>query len=55
MLTGVFSTLLVPETKGRTLEELSNERQYGFVKGVTVMVETNQDGILVNERAANNP
>ncbi|KAF9036152.1 phosphate transporter [Panaeolus papilionaceus] len=33
MLTGIFSTLLLPETKGRTLEELSNENQDGFVKG----------------------
>ncbi|KAG6827981.1 hypothetical protein H0H92_009807 [Tricholoma furcatifolium] len=32
MLTGVFSTLLLPETKGRTLEELSGEDQEGFVK-----------------------
>jgi len=34
MLTGIFSTLLLPETKGKTLEELSNEDQDGFVKGV---------------------
>jgi PHS family inorganic phosphate transporter-like MFS transporter len=34
MLTGIFSTLLLPETKGRTLEELSNEDQQDFVKGV---------------------
>jgi len=33
MLTGIFSTLLLPETKGRTLEELSFEEQEGFVKG----------------------
>jgi PHS family inorganic phosphate transporter-like MFS transporter len=33
MLTGIFSTLLLPETKGRTLEEISNEDQDGFVKG----------------------
>lgn len=33
MLTGVFSTLLLPETKGKTLEELSNEDQKDFVKG----------------------
>jgi len=32
MLTGIFSTLLLPETKGRTLEELSNENQDGFVR-----------------------
>jgi len=33
MFTGIFSTLLLPETKGRSLEELSNEDQDGFVKG----------------------
>ncbi|PPQ90999.1 hypothetical protein CVT25_013924 [Psilocybe cyanescens] len=33
MLTGIFSTLLLPETMGRSLEELSNEDQDGFVKG----------------------
>jgi PHS family inorganic phosphate transporter-like MFS transporter len=31
MLTGIFSTLLLPETKGRSLEELSNEDQDEFV------------------------
>ncbi len=34
MLTGIFSTLLIPETKGRSLEELSNEDQEGFVRGM---------------------
>ncbi|KAG6816273.1 hypothetical protein H0H93_008224, partial [Arthromyces matolae] len=33
MLTGIFSTLLIPETKGLSLEELSNEDQEGFIKG----------------------
>jgi PHS family inorganic phosphate transporter-like MFS transporter len=33
MLTGIFSTLLLPETKGKTLEELSGEDQDGFVQG----------------------
>ncbi|KAK2463460.1 hypothetical protein APHAL10511_004546 [Amanita phalloides] len=33
MLTGIFSTLLLPETKGKSLEELSNENQEGFVQG----------------------
>lgn len=33
MVTGVFSTLLIPETKQRSLEELSNENQEGFVSG----------------------
>jgi PHS family inorganic phosphate transporter-like MFS transporter len=31
MLTGVFSTLLIPETKGRSLEDLSGEDQANFV------------------------
>ena len=34
MMTGIFSTLLIPETKGLTLEELSNERQEGFIRGL---------------------
>lgn len=34
MLTGIFSTLLLPETKHRSLEELSNENQDDFVHGV---------------------
>lgn len=34
MLTGMGSTLLVPETKGKTLEELSNEDQVGFIRGI---------------------
>lgn len=34
MLTGIFSTLLIPETKQRTLEDLSNEQQDGFIQGV---------------------
>jgi hypothetical protein len=34
MLTGIFSTLLIPETKGKSLEELSNEDQEGFVQGM---------------------
>jgi len=33
MLTGIFSTLLLPETKNKTLEELSGEDQEGFVRG----------------------
>jgi len=33
MLTGIFSTMLLPETKGKSLEELSNEDQDGFVQG----------------------
>ncbi|EIW84107.1 phosphate transporter [Coniophora puteana RWD-64-598 SS2] len=34
MLTGIFSTLLLPETNQRTLEELSNEDQEGYIQGV---------------------
>ncbi|GJJ08287.1 hypothetical protein Clacol_002497 [Clathrus columnatus] len=34
MLTGIFSTCLIPETKGRTLEDLSNEDQDNFIEGV---------------------
>jgi PHS family inorganic phosphate transporter-like MFS transporter len=34
MLTGIGSTLLLPETKQRTLEEISNENQDGFIEGV---------------------
>ncbi|EIW84099.1 MFS general substrate transporter [Coniophora puteana RWD-64-598 SS2] len=33
MLTGVISTMLLPETKGRSLEEISNEDQEGFIQG----------------------
>ncbi|KAI0303634.1 major facilitator superfamily domain-containing protein [Multifurca ochricompacta] len=33
MLSGVASTLLLPETCGRSLEELSNENQKGFLRG----------------------
>jgi PHS family inorganic phosphate transporter-like MFS transporter len=33
MLTGVASTLLLPETNQHTLEELSNEEQEGFIHG----------------------
>lgn len=32
MLTGIFSTLLIKETKMQTLEELSNENQEGFIE-----------------------
>jgi len=32
MLSGVASTLLLPETRGRSLEELSNEHQKGFIR-----------------------
>ena len=34
MMTGVFSTLLIPETKQRTLEDLSNENQEAYITGI---------------------
>jgi PHS family inorganic phosphate transporter-like MFS transporter len=34
MLTGIFSTLLIPETKQRSLEDISNEDQDTFIKGI---------------------
>ncbi|KAI0061407.1 MFS general substrate transporter [Artomyces pyxidatus] len=34
MLSGIFSTLFLPETKEKSLEELSNEDQEGFIQGV---------------------
>ena len=33
MFMGLLSTLLIPETKSKSLEVLSNEMQTGFVKG----------------------
>ncbi|KAI0034207.1 major facilitator superfamily domain-containing protein [Vararia minispora EC-137] len=33
MISGILSTLLLPETKGKSLEQLSNESQKGFVRG----------------------
>ncbi|KAJ7158901.1 phosphate transporter [Mycena filopes] len=49
MLTGVFSTLLLPETKQLSLEELSNEKQEGFIRGPTTHIKV-QDGIIVGKR-----
>ncbi|OCF55548.1 phosphate:H+ symporter [Kwoniella mangroviensis CBS 10435] len=40
MLTGVFSTMLLPETKGRTLEDLSQESQDHFVHDTNVSPST---------------
>ena len=37
MLTGFWSTLLLPETKGLSLEELSNEKQEGFLTGTSIV------------------
>ena len=34
MLSGIFSTLLVPETSRRTLEDISNESQDNFIQGI---------------------
>jgi MFS transporter, PHS family, inorganic phosphate transporter len=34
MISGVFSTMLIPETKGISLEELSRERQDDFILGI---------------------
>ncbi|KAF8339844.1 phosphate transporter [Cantharellus anzutake] len=45
MMTGIFSTLLIPETMGRTLEDLSNEPQQGFVRGVKTTT-VDQSGLI---------
>ncbi|EKM60154.1 uncharacterized protein PHACADRAFT_87072 [Phanerochaete carnosa HHB-10118-sp] len=34
MLSGVLSTMLIPETMGRSLEDMSNEDQEEFIKGM---------------------
>ena len=47
MATGIGSTLIIKETKNKTLEDLSNENQEGFVEGVVAPVEI-QDGIVVD-------
>ncbi|KAJ7260310.1 major facilitator superfamily domain-containing protein [Mycena haematopus] len=49
MLTGIFSTLLLPETKQLSLEELSNENQDGFVRGPTTKIEI-EVGVVVGKR-----
>ena len=33
MLTGIFSSLCIKETKLQSLEELSGEKQEGFIEG----------------------
>ena len=48
MLTGIGSTLLLPETKNKTLEDLSNEDQEGFVQGVSRNVQI-RDGLVIDE------
>ncbi|KZO91131.1 phosphate permease [Calocera viscosa TUFC12733] len=45
MLTGIGSTLLLPETTNLTLEELSNENQEGFIRDVAPVVV--EDGIIL--------
>jgi len=47
MLTGIFSTLLLPETMNKSLEELSNEDQEGFVQGVAAPAHVTHDGVIV--------
>ncbi|KAF8591129.1 phosphate permease [Ramaria rubella] len=53
MLTGIFSTLLLPETKQRTLEDISNENQENFISGVAGTVEV-RDGIVVSQNERHN-
>ncbi|KAL4073050.1 major facilitator superfamily domain-containing protein [Scleroderma yunnanense] len=36
MLTGIFSTLLLPETKQRTLEDISNEEQHSYITSMSL-------------------
>jgi MFS transporter, PHS family, inorganic phosphate transporter len=47
MATGILSTFLIPETKQKSLEELSNEPQVGFVKGVAKKIKTRDDGLVI--------
>ncbi|OCH93017.1 phosphate permease [Obba rivulosa] len=37
MLTGIGSTLLLPETKQKSLEDISGEKQEGFIQGVATV------------------
>lgn len=53
MLSGIFSTLLLPETKGKSLEELSNENQDQFVQGMiyfSIRVGNGIDDLLFAHR-----
>ncbi len=43
MLSGALCTLLLPETRGRSLEELSNEQQKGFIRGAVALSLVNCD------------
>ncbi|KAG8742393.1 Inorganic phosphate transporter pho84 [Ceratobasidium sp. 414] len=49
MLSGIFSTLLIEETNGRTLEDLSNEFQDGITSGSATPREP-RDGTVVDPR-----
>ncbi|KAK7052464.1 inorganic phosphate transporter [Favolaschia claudopus] len=46
MFTGVFSTLLLPETKKLSLEQLSHEKQEGFVRGASTRIEA-EEGVVM--------
>ena len=43
MLSGVASTLLLPETRGKSLEELSNESQKGFIRSTVSPAPPKED------------
>ncbi|OCH93054.1 phosphate transporter [Obba rivulosa] len=43
MITGVASTLLIPETKQKTLEDLSNEDQHEFLQTVSTASSNDED------------
>ncbi|KAF8147922.1 inorganic phosphate transporter [Mycena galopus ATCC 62051] len=45
-LSGVFSTMLVPETKGKSLEVLSNEEQQAFLGAPEGEINV-QDGVVI--------
>ncbi|KAJ7501251.1 phosphate permease [Mycena galericulata] len=51
MFTGIFSTLLVPETMGESLEDLSNENQDEFLQVPQEEIEL-RDGIIFHRNAA---
>lgn len=44
MLTGIFSTLLIDETNQRTLEDLSNEDQDGFISAPSEVQQPRASG-----------
>jgi len=51
MLTGIFSTMLIPETKQRSLEDISNENQENFIQGVAGRhLEDAEGGVSVTEK-----